>query len=40
MPTSSRQVAPLHSLIGGQADAAPNPVSDRLGELGERGGDS
>jgi hypothetical protein len=30
----------LHSPIGGQADALPNRLSDRLRELGERGGDS
>jgi DDE domain len=29
----------LRCLIGGQADAVHVPVSDRLGELGERGGD-
>ena len=30
----------LHSPIGGQADAPPNRLSDRLGEVGERDGDS
>jgi hypothetical protein len=30
----------LRCLIGGQADALPGPLSDCLGEFGERGGDS
>lgn len=30
----------LHSLIGGRRDAVANRLSDRSGELGERGGDA
>ena len=34
------QRALLHSRIDGRADAVANPLSDRRGEFGERGGDS
>jgi hypothetical protein len=33
-------LALLRCLIGGQADALPNQMSDRLGEFGERRGDA
>lgn len=35
-----RLQALMHSLIGGQADAVPDPLSDGQREFGEGGGDS